>query len=295
MPTVSIIIPTYNGAHYIEETIESVLAQTYKDYEIIIIDDGSTDNTNKVLGKYKNKIKYFYQKHSGGYLAKVRNFAISNSEGKYIAFLDNDDLWLKEKLEIQTTYMEKHKNISLSYTDIYYFGDYVPRELNGKSQFEVRTMNPGTYFEQLFEFNFIPVSTVLVRKECLKHVGLFDESIKYASDHDLWLRIAAKYKVGEIDKPLAKYRMHGERLSNGHEVYLGELKTLKKIAKMFPELLNPMGGKRYRIFGRVYFDQSRHFIKRSKYFEALKSSIKGNLEELKFKFYPVKEALNVKR
>ena len=99
MPKVSVIIPTYNRAHYICETIDSILAQTYRDYEIIVVDDGSADNTRKVLQKYDGKVRYFYQKNRGP--SAARNFGISQSQGEYIAFLDDDDLWTENKLELQ--------------------------------------------------------------------------------------------------------------------------------------------------------------------------------------------------
>ena len=116
---VSVAIPTYNRAHYICETIDSVLVQTYKDYEIIVVDDGSTDNTREILKRYGGKIKYFYQANQGQ--ASAWNYAVSQSSGEYIAFLDDDDLWFPEKLERQVEVLDKNPDLGFVCSESYVF------------------------------------------------------------------------------------------------------------------------------------------------------------------------------
>ena len=119
MPVVSVIIPTYNHAMYIERTLESVFQQTYKNYEIIVIDDGSTDNTQEVIKSYENKITYICKENEG--TAKSRNLGLKIAKGKYVAFLDSDDLWMPQKLELQVTLLDKNIDIGLVCTDFEIF------------------------------------------------------------------------------------------------------------------------------------------------------------------------------
>ncbi|OGX15238.1 MAG: hypothetical protein A2166_00420 [Omnitrophica WOR_2 bacterium RBG_13_41_10] len=211
MPKVSVIIPTYNRAHYICETIDSILAQTYRDYEIIVVDDGSTDDTRKVLQKYDGKVRYFYQKNRGS--SAARNFGISQSQGEYIAFLDDDDLWLPNKLDVQLEIIEKNLNLAFVCS-----GSYVINEAgeninvwkeNKKSKLET--------FRRLYKGNFVLTLTVLMRRRCFYDVGEFDERLIVSQDYDLWLRLAKKYKFQYINTPLAKYRIHRNNVSKNIE------------------------------------------------------------------------------
>ena len=122
MPKVSVIIPTYNAARWIGETIDSVQSQTYKNYEIIVIDDGSVDSTREVLEKYIKNINYIYQDNKG--VSSARNHGIKISAGEYIAFLDNDDIWLPDKLSLQIQVLESQKNIAMIFTDGELFDEY---------------------------------------------------------------------------------------------------------------------------------------------------------------------------
>lgn len=214
MPKVSVIIPVYNSSKYLSETIESVLAQTFQDFEIVTVDDGSRGNSKEILQgyieKYPNKIHYIYQENRG--IAGARNTGIRNAKGEFIALLDADDKWHPERLEAGVKVIESSPEIGLVYTNV--------TKINEKGDFLGTPTNEqclsGYIFEDLFlrKANFYTL-TVLFRKECCDKVGLFDENpvCMGVDDRDLWLRISRKYRIEYVDKVLAYYRVHGTQYS----------------------------------------------------------------------------------
>jgi glycosyltransferase involved in cell wall biosynthesis len=223
---VSVIIPAYNSAQFIVETLESVFAQTYNDYEIIIVDDGSTDNIKEILQNYMSKIRYIYKVNGGP--ASARNVGIKNADGEYIAFLDSDDLWLPEKLKEQMECFQNNPDIGLVYCDNIRFNE------NSIYQKKDNIYQPtnGYIFFKLLEGNFITNSTVIVKKKCLEEVDYFDEDINLISseDYDMWLRISRVFNVGYVKKPLVKYRVRGKGLarSNIDRAYNAQLLAVMK-------------------------------------------------------------------
>jgi len=206
---VSVIIPTYNRADFIIETVKSVLCQTYQDFEIIIIDDGSTDNTSDLIKTIDDvRLKYIYQKNSG-LPASPRNVGIKKAKGNFIAFLDSDDLWLPEKLEKQVEILANDDNIGLVYCNASYFGaDY-----HGDSTI-VQKGYSGDVFDKLIEKNFVPALSVMCRREVFTVAGLFDESknLRAVEDYELWMRIAKYFKLHYIDQVLCRYRLHSQNI-----------------------------------------------------------------------------------
>jgi len=231
VPRVSIVIPTYNRRLLLKETLDSVMAQSYTDFEVLVIDDGSDDGTREmVTGISDPRIRYDGQAHSG-LPAAGRNRGIRISRGAWIAFLDSDDLWLPDKLEKQLQLNETRPDIGLFYsmaTTIGHGNDQVPT-------IPYRRMRSGHVFEDLFYFNFIPTLTVLVRRATLDHVGLFDErpDFKAIEDYDLWLRIAHDYPVLCLPLVTARYRNHEGKLT----VKLPDLYSRQELvlAKIFQE------------------------------------------------------------
>ncbi|MBF0511928.1 MAG: glycosyltransferase [Candidatus Omnitrophica bacterium] len=224
MPKVSVIIPTYNRGQYIQQALESVLAQTFHDYEIIVIDDGSTDNTQEILRRFKGKIRSMRQDNQG--ISKTRNQAISRSNGQYIAFLDSDDYWVSEKLEEQVRILDRHPHVGLVYARMPIINE----------QGERIGMKPsgvcGRNFKELLEvWGDLPTSTIMTRKECFERAGLFDTSLCTMEDIDMWIRIARYYDLYEIEnKVLAYYRRHEEQITNNRaRVYEGLVKIYTKI------------------------------------------------------------------
>jgi len=205
-PKVSVITPAYNAQSTIGETIESVLSQTFTDFEMIIIDDGSTDDTANVVHRFKdNRIIYLYQTNKEK--SEARNNGIKNAKGKYIAFLDADDTWFPEKLEKQVRLMQNNPEIGLVYSDLYYFDDETGEDLILYSR--IASLHRGKIpIELLLENNFIKSNTPLIRRKIFCQVGLFDTNLDLCEDWEMWLRIIVKYPIDYIDEPLARYRIH---------------------------------------------------------------------------------------
>lgn len=216
MLKVSVIIPSYNSATFLSHTIDSVLQQTYKHIEIIIVDDGSKDNTKEILKPYlklyTDKIKYFYQKNAGSSVA--RNNGIKLSNGDYVAFLDADDQWFHDKLERQLGFVKNNSKYQLVFSnariinqDGYFLGNYIKDCSIFRDANQISLM--------LLMKNFIPFSSVMAKRDILNKVGLFDESLKGCEDYDLLLKITRLYPIGFISDNLINYRISpGNKSSN---------------------------------------------------------------------------------
>lgn len=207
---ISVVVPVYNGQEFIKTTIQSVIMQSYPHWEMLIIDDGSTDGTKEVVKGYleDSRIKYFYQKNRER--AAARNQGIHFSSGQYIAFLDADDAWLPDKLEVQVDYLKHHPEVRLCFTN--YFLIDTGGILTGAPRISFTSNNQ---FDYLLKGNFIANSTVMIPRDVLDKVGLFDETLPAfgSEDWDMWLRIVRFYSVHFIDKPLALYRIHENNTS----------------------------------------------------------------------------------
>ena len=229
MPTVSVIIHTYNNEKFIVETVESVLNQTYKDYEIIIVDDGSVDGTRDALIPYMQKIRYHYKENGG--IASAKNAGISLSETEFVAFLDHDDLWAPDKLQLQMEHFNENPQIGLVYAKDTSFRD--GKELRTKPE----KGYSGWIFKELLAKSFIQTSTVVVKRECLDAVGPYDETFSLGDEYDMFLRIARKFQCGFVDKGLTRYRVHDTNASNNDFLFDNEnLGVYKKIYNNFTDL-----------------------------------------------------------
>jgi glycosyltransferase involved in cell wall biosynthesis len=210
MPTVSVVIPAYNSGATIVATIESVLQQTYADYEIIVVDDGSTDDTRVRVDAFGARVRYAYQSNSER--SAARNHGIRLARGKYIAFLDADDQWLPDKLAKQVALLERKPELALVYcwANLIDPAGYA-RGFIGQD-FPIEQAENCQAFEGLALGRSIPTLTVIVRAECLTTTGVFDENICYGEDWDLWLRFALQYPIGFVPEPLANYQLNGSFL-----------------------------------------------------------------------------------
>lgn len=226
-PQVSIIIPTYNRKHFVTDAIDSCLAQTYPNCEIIVVDDGSTDGTEAFLrDTYGARIHYIYQANQGPAIA--RNIGISSANGAFIHFCDADDQLLPHKIETCVAYVQAHPDIDVVHT---YYQFVAP---DGKTP--VDTTPFPQFGEDLFctllrlTGNHILISSTMIRKAALDDVGMFahDPDYRSAEDWDLFLRLSAKYKFHGIDERLVLRRMHGDMLSDDrYHGALGRLKTIQ--------------------------------------------------------------------
>lgn len=213
VPLISVVMPTYNQAHFIKDAIESVLNQTYNNFELIIVDNYSKDNTEQIVKSFVDpRIKYFkFSNH--GIIAASRNLGIRNSKGGYLAFIDSDDAWLPNKLDIQAEYLEQNPHISLVFSLLKVKSS--DERYNNKLIATKGKSRSGFMYNQLLNFNFIVCSSVMLKAPVLVDVGCFDEDpeIVASEDWDLWLRIARKYEIAFIAKELGIYRMHNSSMS----------------------------------------------------------------------------------
>lgn len=199
MPKVSVILPTYNRAHLLGRAIRSVLDQTYQDFELIVIDDGSTDNTNEVVKSFNEpRIRYIRQELNRGPTV-ARNIGINAAKGKYIAFQDSDDEWLPEKLKKQMSIFEiSPERIGVVYTGFYSIKcgrkKYIPDK-------KVKIFE-GDIYQELLKKNFVGTPAAIVRKSCFERVGMFNENLPCLEDWELFIRISKYYNFRFIDEPL---------------------------------------------------------------------------------------------
>ena len=229
MPTVNVIIHTYNNERFIAETVESVLNQTYKDYEIIVVDDGSVDGTRDALIPYMQKIRYHYKENGG--IASAKNAGIGLSQAEFVAFLDHDDLWVPDKLQLQMEHFNENPQIGLVYAKYTSFRD--GKELRTKPE----KGYSGWIFKELLAKSFIQTSTVVVKRECLDAAGPYDETFSLGDEYDMFLRIARKFQCGFVDKGLTRYRVHDTNASNNDFLFDNEnLGVYKKIYNNFTDL-----------------------------------------------------------
>ena len=207
MPKVSVIIPTYNRASLLKEAIQSVLDQTYTDYEIIVVDDGSNDNTDEVVSKLNQssgKVRYYYQVNSGR--SAARNYGISLAKGEYVAFLDADDKFLPDKLYTEVRALEDNPDYGMAYSYSIAVDENGGR-LRGGSRLPRTKLSGRIYPEMLFfKGTTITTPTVMVRTRVLSEVGGFDETMHICEDLDMWRRIARRYKVLQIEEHLSVVR-----------------------------------------------------------------------------------------
>lgn len=222
-PLVTVIIPAYNHEKYVEECIVSVLNQTYVNLQIIIINDGSLDNTVSVIekiisDKQSNRVIEFYNQENQG-VCRTLNRGIELSKGKYIAIIASDDVWELDKLEKQVEFLERNENIGMVFTDTYFIKDldkssvrYTDYKPEIRKYFLNGVQNSNVHKKLIYNC-FIPAISVMIKKECLEVVGYFDETLK-SEDYDMWLRFTMLYPIGFIDEPLAYQRKHDSNVSN---------------------------------------------------------------------------------
>ncbi len=205
---ISVIIPNFNNGHYLGNAIQSVLSQTYNNFEIIVIDDGSTDNSRQVVGSFGNKVRYIWQENKG--LAGARNTGILAAQGELVGLLDADDEWLPGYLENMLLLAHRFPNAAVYYCSaqgIDAEGNELPQIFGGP------TRQPEGLYQTLLRANFLIPSTILMRRSIILDVGLFDRSLRSCEDWDLWLRILPSHEIVGTNECLVRYRIHGNSLS----------------------------------------------------------------------------------
>lgn len=228
LPLFSIIIPAYNQVQYLCQSVESALVQTYPHYEIIVVDDGSTDQTAVIAKSFKTQIRYIHQKNTG--LAGARNTGIRAAKGNFIAFLDSDDIWLPEYLEAIQKLISQHPEASLFYCCAQCIdneGEKLPQQVGAPIS---GIKNKQDLYQALLRSNFLIPSTITIRRDVILNAGGFDQSLRYCEDIDLWLRIAKNHVFTGTDSCQVLYRIHNASLStNPKETQKTKLHIIEKI------------------------------------------------------------------
>jgi glycosyltransferase involved in cell wall biosynthesis len=213
MPKVDVIMPAYNAARYLPAAIESVMAQTFTDWRILVIDDGSTDRTVEVVEPYLKQLgqKIQYIKRPNGGVSAARNTGIRSSTAEYLAMLDADDIWLPCRLSESLSCLEGRPQAGLSYG----FLSRINQEGTLIDTFDRRNENAEGFIAPYIYMRKIdlPTVTVTVRRSCLDEVGLFDETLRVTEDRDLWFRVASKYEVALVPVIVALYRTSSESIT----------------------------------------------------------------------------------
>jgi glycosyltransferase involved in cell wall biosynthesis len=236
-PLVSVVIPSHNRADYVIEAVESALGQTYPHVEVIVVDDGSTDETRTLLEPYGDRITYIYQTNAG--VSAARNAGIRRSNGEWVAFLDSDDVWLPEKLKAQVDCALAHPHADLVHTDAFYC----------RATSDQRTIRPtanppmeGDCYTRLFAGNRLITSSVMARRSALDQDQPFDTELRGTEDYLCWFRIARRRPFAFVQQPLVLYRLHDSNtINNKSKMDRNVLLALDKALADDPQLAERVG------------------------------------------------------
>ena len=274
MARVSVVIPTYNRAAFLPDALESAFAQTYRDFELIVVDDGSDDDTAQVVARFGDRLRYLRQEHRG--VSAARNAGLAAATAPYLAFLDSDDLWAPEMLATGIDYMETHPECGLVCSD------FAVGEIRGgsapvrwESFLGVRRAHrlvQTAGFPELLDGNFVSLCTAVVRTSAAREVGGFDESFLYMEDWDFALRVGARRPIGFINRILAYSRRHRGNLSNDWRAMewaaaqvFQKIESDPEIARRWRRVLRRRSPAAYYRMGRLMFyeigvSQARLFL-----------------------------------
>jgi glycosyltransferase involved in cell wall biosynthesis len=272
MKKVSVVIPAYNKAKLTVKTVESVLAQTYNNIEIIVVDDGSTDNTRERLQPFGSRILYSYKENGGA--CSARNVGIKLATGEYIAFIDCDDIYYPEKILKSVQLLEKNSDYGFVSTNVYFINE----DDDKISEYARSNHNTtGWIASKLMESNIIANSTVVARKSCFEEVGYFDEKIFIPADWDMWLRLAERYQAGYLEEKLSGYRITGSYTMSNMEKGMKEMfyvlkKAFKRNHVVSQKVKNICYANVYFGYGIRYLAICNFKESRNLFFKALKNS-----------------------
>jgi glycosyltransferase involved in cell wall biosynthesis len=230
MPRVSVVIPTFNCAGYLGRALRSALSQSYRDFEILVVDDGSTDDTRELVAQFGDAVRYFHRANGG--LSAARNLGLSHAGGELIAYLDADDLWYPQRLEEGVRFLDAHAECGVVHSEVTII-DAADAVIHQRWHRETGQAYPeGACVLDLLERSHVYVPTVLERRACIERVGVFDERLKSTQDYLHWIRIAMEgMAFGYIAEPLALYRRTGSSLSSNPR------RVLEDYVLMFETLL----------------------------------------------------------
>jgi len=247
-PLVSVVIPTRNRAELLAAAVRSVLDQTYRNFELIIVDDASEDGTREMVARLSDpRIRYIrHDAVKGG--GAARNTGIRSSRGEYISFLDDDDEWLPSKLELQVGYLERKRSADVVYTGL------SVRELDsGKPAGKVVPLKRGDIFADLLAGNCVgTASSVILRRDCLDTGDLFDENLPSCQDWDMWLKLSKSCRFDYISEPLVVYHLHGKRITSSDESALAGREMVFEKYRDEIESDRSLSGRHHLMIGSLY-------------------------------------------
>lgn len=245
-PLVSVIIPAYNAAAYLPRALESVLAQTYKNYEILVVDDGSTDATAEIVKRFPT-VRLLSQPHSGA--GAARNRGIEAARGSIVAFLDADDLWMPPKLEKQVAFLQHHPHIGMVICE------HILVEEDGRERTSDKSvLFKGDTVRNIFLHSDVATPTVIVRKQVFDKIGLFEEALLCAEDENLWMRIGIAYPIGLVPEPLVKVTIHPSSTSRQKGMIQSAVREhLRLLPLKYPTLAAHLGPLVHTKRARLHF------------------------------------------
>jgi glycosyltransferase involved in cell wall biosynthesis len=247
---VSAILPAFNCSSFLAAAIDSALGQQGMDVEVVVVDDGSNDDTPAVMASYRGRIIALRQANRGP--SAARNAGIAATRGEFVAFLDADDTWEPGKTLTQVAYLERHPACGLVFCDVFRMSQ-AGRRLAPIVGAHAPQIPVGKCLPELFLGNRVLIPGVMVRRSVLDLVGVFDESLRSAEDYDLWLRIAEVAEIGFLPEPLASWREREGQASRQRDAMLrGELLVLEKALRRSPDLRAKLGGKARRRLAQLH-------------------------------------------
>ncbi len=244
-PLVSIVIPAYNAAAYVREAVDSALAQTYAEKEVIVVDDGSTDGTAEVLASYRDAGAIVYVRQENKGLSAARNTGIRAAKGEFIALLDADDIFLPDKIGRQVAYLLAHPECGVCYCDIYHFYEEEPEKMR---KLDYRYYSGDEVFPNLLRMNFINPLSVVLRKSEIDRVGVFNESYRRSEDWEYWMRLVRHgVRFEHLPEILAKYRMRKASMSYDWRSEIHRKRMTLQIMEAVNADMTPAERKKYKM------------------------------------------------
>ncbi len=244
LPKVSVVIATYNRCDFLAETIESVFQQGFKDYELIVVDDGSTDDTRKLVASYGPRLRYYFQENRGP--SAARNLGVSQAQAPWVAIQDSDDLCTRDHLESLYGYVQSHPECGMVFANgAYLKGPEHNRDVITPTRKSQRLAKCGVRLVDLFDKSIVRLQAALISKACYEAIGGHDESLRIAMDLDLAFRIFMRYPVAYLDRVVFYYRKHEGNIGRNQELRLLEnIRVIEKLVEGFPQARDVLGPRR---------------------------------------------------
>jgi glycosyltransferase involved in cell wall biosynthesis len=288
-PAISVIIATYNRAHFLGQTIESVIQQQFKDFEMIVVDDGSTDDTREIVESFGSRVRYHYQSNQGA--AAARNFGVQLSSAPWIAFQDSDDLCAPNHLSALYGYVRDHPECVLAFANgAYLAGPEHQRSTIIPTKKSQRLESRGVSLADLMAKSIGRLQAAIISKPAYLAVGGMDESLRICHDLDLFFRLFARFPVKYIDQVVFFYRRHQGNMTHDEELRLTEnIKVIEKLVREFPQVMEIVGSRKiarriaYRYYRLAKGRWKRHDVEAAR--QAIHAAVAHSPYSLKYRIY----------